>query len=64
MKTRELVLELKAAGCYIKRNGSNHDIWFSPITNKSCPIPRHQSKELGTGIELKIRQTLGVTKSK
>jgi hypothetical protein len=30
---------LVAAGCrYIRRGKGDHDIWFSPLTNKSFPV--------------------------
>ena len=62
MKTNELVAELVSAGCYILRNGANHDIWFSPITNQKCPVPRHGSKEIPKGTERQIRKSLGISK--
>ena len=42
MKTSELIKILKKNGCYIIRNGSRHDIWYSPITDKQFPVPRHK----------------------
>lgn len=44
MKTSELLKLLKKNGCYLIRNGSNHDIWFSPITKKQFAIPRHKTE--------------------
>lgn len=35
MKYRQLYAELIAAGCYVVRNGGNHDMWFSPITGNT-----------------------------
>ena len=32
MKYSELHKKLREAGCYIVRQGSNHPIWFSPLT--------------------------------
>lgn len=37
MKYSELIAALIAAGCYIARHGANHDIWYSPITQKKFP---------------------------
>ncbi|MDD3369267.1 MAG: hypothetical protein PHP50_10355 [Lachnospiraceae bacterium] len=34
MKTSELEKILKENSCELIRNGSNHDIWISHITNK------------------------------
>lgn len=42
MKSTELIKELLAAGCELKRHrGGSHQIWWSPITNKnlSCSTP-------------------------
>lgn len=49
MKTQELLKILKKNGCYLLRHGSNHDIWFSPLSNKQFPIPRHKAEiKMGT----------------
>lgn len=60
MKTKQFCAELIAKGCFVKSHGSRHDIWYSPITNKTFPIPRHGSQELGKGLEYKARKVLGV----
>lgn len=37
--TRELKKLLSAAGCYYVRPGKgDHDIWYSPITNRHFPV--------------------------
>ena len=49
MKTSELLKILKKNGCYLIRHGKNHDIWFSPITNKQFSVPRHKDEiKIGT----------------
>lgn len=48
MKTSELIKILKSHGCVFVRSGGNHDMWYSPITNRQFPIGRH-SKEVKTG---------------
>ncbi|CCZ05913.1 toxin-antitoxin system toxin component HicA family [Odoribacter sp. CAG:788] len=60
MKYSELVAALKAAGCYIKRNGANHDIWYSPATKQVFPVPRHGSHEVPKGTEISIRKKAGI----
>ncbi|MBD9177947.1 MAG: type II toxin-antitoxin system HicA family toxin [Odoribacter splanchnicus] len=60
MKTSELIKLLLAAGCYIVRNGGNHDIWFSPITGNKFPVGRHQSQEVPKGTERSIRKQAGI----
>lgn len=41
MKRGQFVKELTAAGCYLKRHGSRHDIYQNPATGKQAPVPRH-----------------------
>lgn len=59
MKVNELLKILREAGCYPLRDAKgSHQIWFSPITNQKCSVPIHPSKEVGTGLEKKIKKTL------
>lgn len=63
MKTKDFIKQLIEAGCELVRNGSRHDIWYSPITDKKFQVPRHGSKEIPSGTESKIRKDSGVLKS-
>ena len=47
-------------GVIIKRNGANHDWWYSPITKQSFPIPRHGSHEVPKGTEKNIKKKAGI----
>ena len=60
VKASELVKLAKKRGCYIKRHGSEHDIWCSPMTGNTASIPRHQSKEVATGTAQNIMRDLGL----
>ena len=60
MKYSELIRKLIDAGCHIKRNGANHDWWYSPITKQSFPIPRHGSHEVPKGTEKNIKKKAGI----
>ena len=63
MKYGKLITELSDAGCYLVRHGGNHDIWYSPITSRKFPLPRHgTNKEVPLGTEKSIRQASGVTR--
>ena len=42
MKRQEFIREIVNAGCYLKRHGSNHDIYVNPKNGKKAPVPRHQ----------------------
>jgi predicted RNA binding protein YcfA (HicA-like mRNA interferase family) len=46
MKYSELKKLLRSKGCYFYRDGTNHEIWYSPITNKKFPVARHNSQEV------------------
>jgi predicted RNA binding protein YcfA (HicA-like mRNA interferase family) len=60
MKASELTRLAKKHGCYVKRNGSEHDIWINPKTGVTARIPRHQSKEVATGTAHNIMKDLGL----
>lgn len=60
MKVSEMKKLLARYGCYKEKEGANHEIWFSPITNKHFTIPRHNSKELPRGTEQNIRKDAGI----
>ncbi|MGN0429223.1 MAG: type II toxin-antitoxin system HicA family toxin [Acetatifactor sp.] len=59
MKNSELTKTLKKKGCTLIRHGSNHDIWFSPITNKQFAVPRHKD-EIKTGTAKAILKEAGI----
>lgn len=59
MKTQELLKLLKKNGCYIHRNGKKHDIWYSEITNREFPVPRHKA-EIPTGTLNSILRDAGI----
>ncbi len=60
MKFSELRKTLEKAGCYIKRNGANHDWYYSPISEQSFPVGRHLSQEVPTGTLNKILKQAGL----
>ncbi len=45
MKYSEVKRKLQKVGCYIKREGKKHEIWYSPITGNSFPVSRHDKEE-------------------
>lgn len=59
MKYSELEKILKNNDCYVLRHGSNHDIWFSPKSNKQVIVPRHK-KEIPTGTANSIFKQAGI----
>ena len=38
---RKAIKELRSRGYVLKRNGSNHDIYFNPVTKSIIPLKRH-----------------------
>jgi len=60
MKSADLLKELMAVGCQLKRhNGGSHQIWWSPITGKTFPIP-HPKKDLPLGTIRMIKKMAGI----
>jgi predicted RNA binding protein YcfA (HicA-like mRNA interferase family) len=60
MKTVEAIRKLSTAGCWLEENRTNHDWWYSPITNLHFSVPRHNSKELPKGTLKNISKASGV----
>lgn len=60
MKYSELTKLLKRIGCYVIRHGANHDIWYSPLTGKQFPLPRHSSADVKTGTYNNIKKDAGL----
>jgi len=60
MDSRELIKELKKAGCEFVRHGKgDHQIWYSPITGKKFTVP-HPKRPLATGTLKSIRKAAGI----
>ena len=60
VKYSELKKTLEQYGCYMGNEGTNHEIWFSPISCKRFPVGRHDSKEVKTGIYNTILKQAGI----
>lgn len=60
MNYGELKKLLKKNGCYLKREGTRHEIWYSPITNESFPVGRHNKQEVANGTLKSIFKTAGL----
>lgn len=60
VKTSELKKLLSKSGCYLYREGTNHEIWFSPVTGKKFQVPRHDSKEIAVGTANNIKRCAGL----
>ena len=60
MKYSELKKLLKKHGCYLKRDGARHDIWYSPITDQMFPVGRHDSQDVKNGTLKSILKAAGI----
>jgi len=60
MKTTELIKKLKKTGCFFLKNGTNHDWWYSPITNRNFQVPRHANQDIGPCLKNDIKKQSGV----
>lgn len=60
MKVSELVKLLQKNGCYLIEHGKRHDIWYSPITGKEFPVPRHKTQDVPSGTLSSILKDAGL----
>ncbi|MCM1335995.1 MAG: type II toxin-antitoxin system HicA family toxin [Bacteroides sp.] len=56
----ELKKLLKKNGCRLSRQGSRHEIWYSPITGKQFQLGRHNTEEVATGTLKQIKKDAGL----
>ena len=60
MKYSELKKMLTQNGCYKESEGSRHESWFSPITNKTFPVGRHNNEDVPKGTVNAILKQSGI----
>ena len=60
MRYSELEKELRKLKCSIVRQGSGHEIWYSPITGKNFPVSRHKTEEIPAGTLKSIKRDAGL----
>lgn len=56
----ELKRRLRKIGCSLDHEGSNHEIWYSPITGRRFPVGRHNTEEVPNGTLNKIKKDAGL----
>ena len=60
MTSKEVRKLRKDNGCYLKRQGKgDHEIWFSPITGKTFPVP-HPKRQIPVGTLKSIKRLAGI----
>lgn len=60
MKYSELKRDLRKIGCHKKREGGNHEIWYSPVTYEEFPVSRHNNQEVPCGTLRNIKKAAGL----
>jgi hypothetical protein len=58
MKREALIKEIREAKRYLKRQGTNHDLFFNPKTSRKAPVPNHP--EIKNTLCALIRKQLGL----
>ncbi|MEK7263527.1 MAG: type II toxin-antitoxin system HicA family toxin [Bacteroidota bacterium] len=58
MKRREFIRELEQHQCFLKRHGSNHDIYMNALNGRKSSLPRHN--EIKETLCTLIRKQLGI----
>lgn len=59
MKQSELLKLFSKNNIRFLQHGKRHDIYYSPITEKKFPVPRH-TKEIAAGTLKSIRKDAGL----
>lgn len=60
MKSSELVRLLKRDGWYVVRQSGSHMIMEHPVRKGQIVCPSHGSREVGKGLERKIKKDAGL----
>lgn len=59
MKQSELLKLFSEKNIMLLQHGKRHDIYYSPITGKKFPVPRH-AKEIAEGTIKSIKKDAGL----
>lgn len=59
MKQSELLKLFSKNNIKLLQHGKRHDIYYSPITGKKIPVPRH-AKEIAEGTLKSIKKDAGL----
>ena len=60
MNYNELKRLLLAAGCFMDKQKSNHEWWYSPHTQQHFPIQRHAKMDIGKNLIKQLTKESGV----
>jgi hypothetical protein len=56
LERQDLERRLRMAGCYLKREGAAHSLWFNPRNGNTEAVPRH--REIKEALARKILKNL------
>jgi len=60
MTYSELKRMLRKAGCRKIREGSRHEVWYSPLTEELFTVGRHDKEDVPTGTYKTIIEAAGI----
>jgi predicted RNA binding protein YcfA (HicA-like mRNA interferase family) len=60
MTFSELKKILKKNGCYLSDEGSKHEMWYSPKTEKHFTVGRHNTEDVKKGTLNAILKQAGI----
>lgn len=60
MRYGELARKLRRLGIILDRQGTRHEVWVNPRTDREAMVPRHRTGEIPTGTLRKIVRDLDV----
>ena len=60
MTVSEFIKHVTKQGVQFDHHGSKHDVYINPKNGQTTQVPRHKSKELGTGIKNAMLKDLGL----
>lgn len=58
MKRNDLLKHLRRNGCYLKREGGSHSLWYNPLAGHMEAVPRHT--EIPNKLVRKICRALSI----
>lgn len=64
MKISELLKIFKQNGITLVEHGKKHDLYYSPITEKTFPVPRHSGMDIGKGLLDAIMKQAGINQKR
>jgi len=58
--TSEFIRYIKKHGVRFDHHGKKHDVYINPANGQTTEVPRHSTKEIGTGLKNSMLKDLGL----